>query len=92
MTYPVTGDIAYQLNGNIGAANLANGAVTPAKITFISGLVSALPAASAALAGAVGYVSDANGTTPGATVAGSGTHHTLVVCDGSNWKIAVSLS
>lgn len=49
--------------------------------------VSALPAAAAGNAGSIQYVTDANATTIGSTVAGGGSNKVMVWSDGTNWKI-----
>jgi len=52
--------------------------------------VSALPAAAAGNAGSIQYVTDANATTIGSTVAGGGSNKVMVWSDGTNWKIFAS--
>jgi len=49
--------------------------------------VSALPAAAAGNAGSIQYVTDANATTIGSTVAGGGANKVMVWSDGTAWKI-----
>lgn len=49
--------------------------------------VAQLPAASAALAGVRGLVTDATATTFASTVAGGGSNKVPVVCDGTNWIV-----
>lgn len=48
----------------------------------------ALPAASAALEGALASVSDSTTAVWGATITGSGANHVLAYCDGTNWTVA----
>jgi len=53
-------------------------------------LVSALPTADDAIKGCMAFVTDANSSTPGAAVVGSGSNNVLVVCKGSGgWKIVI---
>lgn len=52
--------------------------------------VATLPAAAAGNAGSRAYVTDANATTIGTTVAGGGANKVMVWSDGTNWKIYAS--
>jgi hypothetical protein len=52
--------------------------------------VSALPTAAAGNAGSIQYVTDANATTIGSTVAGGGANKVMVWSDGAAWKIFAS--
>lgn len=49
--------------------------------------VASLPAAAAGNSGTISYVTDANATTIGSTVAGGGANKVLVWSDGTAWKI-----
>jgi len=49
--------------------------------------VASLPAAAAGNAGTISYVTDANATTIGSTVAGGGANKVMVWSDGAAWKI-----
>jgi hypothetical protein len=51
--------------------------------------VASLPAASAALAGSFGVVSDATSTVPGGAVVGGGTHTVAVFCNGAAWLVFI---
>ena len=52
--------------------------------------VANLPAAAAGNAGTITYITDANATTIGSTVAGGGSNKVLVWSDGTAWKIFAS--
>lgn len=52
--------------------------------------VATLPAAAAGNAGSRAYVTDANATTIGSTVAGGGSNKVMVWSNGTNWKIYAS--
>lgn len=52
--------------------------------------VADLPAAAAGNAGSIQYVTDANATTIGSTVAGGGSNKVMVWSDGAAWKIFAS--
>jgi len=54
---------------------------------FIGVTVASLPAAAAGNAGAIAYVTDANATTIGTTVAGGGANTVLVWSNGTDWRI-----
>lgn len=53
------------------------------------GTVANLTACSSSLEGGLAAVTDATSTSAGTTVAGSGTHHDLVYCNGTNWIVVV---
>ena len=72
-----------------GAAN-ANGQVSATRVLHAGVLVAALPAAAAGNAGSIQYVTDANATTIGSTVAGGGANKVMVWSDGAAWKIFAS--
>jgi len=57
---------------------------------FIGVTVADLPAAAAGNAGSIQYVTDANATTIGSTVAGGGANKVMVWSDGAAWKIFAS--
>ena len=69
-----------------GGAN-ANGIILATRAGFTGVAVSALPAAAAGNAGNVAYVTDANATTIGSTVAAGGANKVLVWSNGTAWKI-----
>jgi len=69
-----------------GAAN-ANGQVSATRVLHVGVTVSALPTAAAGNAGSIQYVTDANATTIGSTVAGGGANKVMVWSDGAAWKI-----
>lgn len=81
------------VNGVVGRGPTVTDAGTGTNILPLwigAGLVSALPAAAAALKGARGYVTDANATFTagiGAVAAGGGANIVPVFCDGTNWRI-----
>jgi hypothetical protein len=69
--------MALQRNGvTVATFDPVNGTIV------LSSLVAALPACTAALNGAVRFVTDNTGTTVGGTASGSGTVQTVVVCYG----------
>jgi hypothetical protein len=71
---------------NSGGTALA--AILPTgQYRFIGVTVASLPAAAAANAGAIAYVTDANATTIGTTVAGGGANTVLVWSNGADWRI-----
>ena len=71
---------------NSGGTALA--AILPTgQYRFIGVTVASLPAAAAGNAGAIAYVTDANSTTIGTTVAGGGGNTVLVWSNGTNWRI-----
>lgn len=72
-----------------GGAN-ANGVISLTRSQHSGVLVSALPAAAAGNAGSIQYVTDANATTIGSTVAGGGANKVLVWSNGTAWKIFAS--
>lgn len=72
-----------------GGSN-ANGAVSLTRSQHAGVLVAALPAAAAGNAGSIQYVTDANATTIGSTVAGGGANKVMVWSDGAAWKIFAS--
>jgi hypothetical protein len=72
-----------------GAAN-ANGVVSLTRSQHAGVLVAALPAAAAGNAGSIQYVTDANATTIGSTVAGGGANKVMVWSNGAAWKIFAS--
>ncbi|MEN6536389.1 MAG: hypothetical protein ABFD89_22220 [Bryobacteraceae bacterium] len=69
-----------------GGSN-ANGQVSATRVLHAGVLVAALPAAAAGNAGSIQYVTDANATTIGSTVAGGGANKVMVWSDGAAWKI-----
>lgn len=72
-----------------GGAN-ANGQLDATRVLHVGVLVAALPAAAAGNAGSIQYVTDANATTIGTTVAGGGANKVMVWSDGAAWKIFAS--
>jgi len=70
-----------------GILKVSNGSTGAGVIVTPSRLVSALPVAAAAGAGARSFVTDATATTFHSTVAGGGTNKVPVVSDGTNWLI-----
>jgi hypothetical protein len=72
-----------------GGSN-ANGQVSATRVLHAGVLVAALPAAAAGNAGSIQYVTDANATTIGSTVAGGGANKVMVWSDGAAWKIFAS--
>ena len=64
---------------------IAGGSIQQVGVT-----VTNLPAAAAGNAGSRAYVTDANATTIGSTVAGGGSNKVLVWSNGTNWKIYAS--
>lgn len=72
-----------------GGSN-ANGTVSLTRSQHAGVLVAALPAAAAGNAGSIQYVTDANATTIGSTVAGGGANKVMVWSDGAAWKIFAS--
>lgn len=72
-----------------GGSN-ANGVVSLTRSQHAGVLVAALPAAAAGNAGSIQYVTDANATTIGSTVAGGGANKVMVWSDGAAWKIFAS--
>ena len=74
----VSSPVSLQHNGTTVATwDAVNGTIV------LSSTVAALPACTAALNGAVRFVTDNTGTTVGGTAAGSGTVQTVVVCYGT---------
>ena len=75
---------------NVGAlggglsGSLPNPTVVAVQLTPLT--VATLPAA-AGYAGGLAYVTDATSLTNGSTVAGGGTHHAMVKCDGTSWIV-----
>jgi len=73
----------------VSPVSLQHNGVTVATFDAVNGTivlastVAALPACTAALNGAVRFVTDNTGTTVGGTASGSGTVQTLVVCYGT---------
>lgn len=77
----------------VGVAEINNGTVGTYRDLILrrsqhsAATVAALPAAAAGNAGSIQYVTDANATTIGSTVAGGGANKVMVWSDGTNWKI-----
>lgn len=81
---------ALSVTGNANVGNLGATASVVTRSLHTGVLVSSLPLAAAANAGAIQYVTDASATTIGTTVAGGGSNKVMVWSDGSNWKIFAS--
>lgn len=82
--------IALNWASNVATLTPENAGTGSARILVLvtgSTTVASLPAASAALAGARAFVTDANASTFGTTAASGGANKVPVVCDGAAWKI-----
>lgn len=82
-------DAANVLQVNTGVAG-TYAALKAARLQTAATTVGALPAAAAGNAGSEMYVTDANATTIGTTVAAGGANKVKVWSDGTNWKIYAS--
>lgn len=77
-------------SGNLstpGGATFGAGGSDPGQITLGPSLVSALPTCNSGREGQRRSVTDATATTFFSVVAGSGSNHVPVVCDGTSWRI-----
>ena len=72
-----------------GSAN-SNGTIVARRVQSAGETVANLPAAAAGNAGTITYITDANATTIGSTVAGGGSNKVLVWSNGTAWKIFAS--
>lgn len=87
-TLSITGTLNASGNANVGNLGATASVVTRSLHTGV--LAAALPAAAAANAGAIQYVTDASATTIGSVVAGGGANKVMVWSNGTNWKIFAS--
>jgi hypothetical protein len=81
---------ALSVTGNANVGNLGATASVVTRSLHTGVLAAALPAAAAANAGAIQYVTDASATTIGSVVAGGGANKVMVWSNGTNWKIFAS--
>jgi hypothetical protein len=85
-----SGTATLDASGNFstpGGATFGAGSSTPAGLTLFPGLVGALPVCNSGAEGQRRSVTDATATTFFSVVAGSGSNHVPVICDGTNWRI-----
>ena len=73
-----------------GASGDTSGSWSMKLARVVPGAFSTLPTCAAGTEGTTAAVSDSTTATWGATITGTGTHHVLAYCDGTNWTVTVA--